>query len=1086
MAVPDRISADVNMRFFSRCLRTLSLALATLGCLPLISEPLFAQRYPILPVPNSPENIYSMMQDSRSRIWMGTLDDVLCFDGVRFYSIRQYGFPKETPNAFAEDSENGIWIGTQGTDYKGGRSQGGLYRYKAGRVEKISTGDVLSLASPVAGAMLVSFGTELNGRPTYGDLYLFREFKGAWKPQLLLPKSAHHLTIDHHGTTLFPCPDGWCELSQQQIAQPGSELNVIRHRGEPSVERVLRDRFDCVWFRAEKDASYQCPGAPSITYVPDEISKYDSSAHLEEAPDGSILLLVNFALGRPGSFHTAQVKNGMPAKMGDAIVAKDGTIWISAVGGLYRFMYPFQLEYWNQNDGVERPYSLNRFGGQILATGSGIVTLSMDRSKWVTLPGTEKLDGPGSLTPGPKRTFFASTWKGTVQIREDGKILRSGPSVLLGGMASNAQGQVWVGGWFDNKGLGRLVAQGDRLVIQPENVPENSVLGLKYDNQRHTLWACDGKELLYRKENEEWRHISQKDGLLDFNCHYVALQRDGNLWMSYDSSPFAHIENPMSGHPTITNYPINLEQQGNNTVLLDVDNRGWIWRGTTENYVADPKAAEAGNWLRLDEQDGLPAVNDGAFFNDTDGSIWMGAGSQIRHFTPPADFATSFPAPSLFVSGFSIGNALPVLADAFGAVAHGSDLTAHVGSLQFDRRNALRLRWRLLPDQPAWHSTTDLDLHLGRLSWGQHTLEFQAQLMDGPWSDLSSKTFRVLRPVWLSWPAIFGFLLVSGGGAALVHRRQRILKKRNETSLPSLAEWRLAALSPELQQLDGAVLDSRFKVGRVLARGGFATVAEGRDLQQNNLPCAVKIFRQELLDNDWMARRFRQEVQALETIRHPNVVSIYGHGATPSGSPYLVMEFVRGLTLRERIDKGPIPSQLTANYLRQAGSALAAIHAHGICHRDLKPENLMIRDNRPRGEDLVLIDFSIAIVQDPDQTLHGLSRAAGTIYYMAPEQSIGYADSSTDIYSLAKVLIEMLTGQRLTTLLPDASMDLSERVRDLITGLGLGLSANSIDLISSALEFDPSRRPKSSTEFAQPIAAELEALPLAVEESLEK
>lgn len=193
------------------------------------------------------------------------------------------------------------------------------------------------------------------------------------------------------------------------------------------------------------------------------------------------------------------------------------------------------------------------------------------------------------------------------------------------------------------------------------------------------------------------------------------------------------------------------------------------------------------------------------------------------------------------------------------------------------------------------------------------------------------------------------------------------------------------------------------------------------------------------------------------------------------------MEFIEGETLRQKLETGSLPPRQTLGYLRQMGHALEQIHGHGICHRDLKPENVMIRKASPDGQDLVLIDFSIAIVQDPDVTLHGLSRAAGTIYYMAPEQSIGYADSSTDIYSLAKVVIEMLTGQRLSALLPDASMDLSERVGELLAGLDLGLSSTSIQLMSSALEFDPSRRPKSAVQFAGQVAQDLDACPAAVE-----
>ncbi len=214
------------------------------------------------------------------------------------------------------------------------------------------------------------------------------------------------------------------------------------------------------------------------------------------------------------------------------------------------------------------------------------------------------------------------------------------------------------------------------------------------------------------------------------------------------------------------------------------------------------------------------------------------------------------------------------------------------------------------------------------------------------------------------------------------------------------------------------------------------------------MACAIKIFRQELLDKKWMERRFQQEVAALGRIRHPNVVKIYGSGRVQDGAFYLVMEFIEGITLRDRLEEAALTSGQVAAYMRQAGSALQAIHAQGICHRDLKPENMMIRSQCERGHELVLIDFSIAIVKDPDETMHGLSRAAGTFHYMAPEQAIGYADVSTDIYSLAKILIEMLTGQRLSVLLPDAAMDLPERVRELLGGLTVRLSPASIDLIA--------------------------------------
>jgi serine/threonine-protein kinase len=342
----------------------------------------------------------------------------------------------------------------------------------------------------------------------------------------------------------------------------------------------------------------------------------------------------------------------------------------------------------------------------------------------------------------------------------------------------------------------------------------------------------------------------------------------------------------------------------------------------------------------------------------------------------------------------------------------------------------------------------------------------------GPWSGTVSKSFTVLKPVWLTLPFLLGYLAagtLAGTGGYAWRRR---LRQRAATRLPALADWRMAVLSPDVASPNGTLLDERFEVGGIIARGGFATVYQGRDRRQG-LPCAVKIFRHELLENSWMARRFQQEVSALQQIDHVNVVRIYGHGSTGTGAPYLAMEFVDGQTLRDVLSGELLDRARVASYLRQTGSALAEIHARRICHRDLKPENLMIRRSGEAGKDLVLIDFSIAIVQDPDQTLHGLSRAAGTLQYMAPEQAIGYADASSDIYSLAKILLEMLTGERLSVLLPDASMDLPVKMREFLRGSGFGLSEGSIDLVAGALEFDPARRPKDARGFAERIAGDL-------------
>ena len=338
--------------------------LLLIGLAHLLAATSFAQHFPILAVPGSPHAIFTMMQDSRSALWLGTIDDVIRFDGERFYSLRPYGFPRETPNSFAEDKDGGIWITTQGTDANGGTGRGGVYRYQAGRVIKVFSGDGLSVAAISPELMVASVATELSAKPAFGDLILFHKSGNNWIPATLLERQANHLTVDHQGNLLFPCPGGWCEISRQRLlawADTGSSPAVQRHAGSPVIERVLRDRFGCLWFRAEAFASYQCPADAQPKLIPASISQTDTSAHLEETADGSIFMLVSLALGRPGAFHIATSDSGLPEPMGTAIVAKDGTIWIGAANGLYRFMHPFQVETWDQLN-LRMPVSILRNG----------------------------------------------------------------------------------------------------------------------------------------------------------------------------------------------------------------------------------------------------------------------------------------------------------------------------------------------------------------------------------------------------------------------------------------------------------------------------------------------------------------------------------------------------------------------------------------------------------------------------------------------------------------------------------------------------------------------------------------------------
>ena len=1036
----------------------------------------FAQQYPFLPVAGSPKGVKTLFQDSRGRLWLGGSEPA-CFDGVRFFVLRDYGFPPGEAYDFSEDASGAIWIG----------AGSGVYRFANGRVHEVGKGFAVSVIPATVDVAVAAVVPPSGAFRVNASLVRLRRSGDRWITETVMSlDSAGPLTLDPSGMLLYPVlGSGWREIGLEDVVRwrPGGQVPVIQHPVATfpvnGPMKILRDRFGCVWKGANGGNTYDCGSGGQV--APYKGATPGPSLH--EGSDGTMVLtgLSLLAVGRPGSFQIALPANGMPG-IGDAIAARDGTVWIAS-GGLYRFASPFRIEYWQARDGVPNfPWSLARSGGRVFAGLDGrIVVLGRDRSRWETWAAFEE-GGPAlGLLGGGDGSLVAAFMKGPAKkFGTNGTVLasteRNRPKSSMR-LARTAAGEIWLG----SHQLARLTRNGSVLRWEEhplQTQPSRNIVGLKYEEHTRKLWACYSGGLVVRDEHGAWKEFTTRDGLLTNACWSLAPLPNGDVWYAYWSShAIARIRPVADGRLSIRQYSADDGIPDPGSDVLDADQRGWLWRGgTLGTYVAEAADAEDGKWLELDQSDGFPAngMNTGSVFVDSDGSLWWGADNNLVHYTPPSDLVTPRFAPQIFVSAFSWDGAPPRLAEAVGALPHGSKVTAHIGSLQFDRRNALRIRYRLLPEQPSWRETRSLDLALGKLSSGAHTLEVQGRVFTGPWSVTASRSFTVLRPIGLTWPLLAAYFLVAAslaGGGYILHRRHLA---EEAALLPDLAAWRMGALLPEVNELEGTLLDSRFEVWGLLARGGFANVLDGHDREQNQR-CAIKVFRGEMKDKAWIQRSFEQEVAALKKVRHPNVVSIYAHGTAPSGAPYLVMEFVEGRSLRMVVEEGPLPPRRTARLLRQLASALDAIHALGICHRDVKPENVIVRHEASPDEESVLIDFSIAIVKDANETLHGLSRAAGSFDYMAPEQAVGYAEPSSDIYSLAKLVLEMLTGRQLKDLLPDAALDLPERVRGLARNMGVHFSDESVEMLATALEFDPARRPRAAGSFAAPLVNDLTA-----------
>lgn len=170
-------------------------------------------------------------------------------------------------------------------------------------------------------------------------------------------------------------------------------------------------------------------------------------------------------------------------------------------------------------------------------------------------------------------------------------------------------------------------------------------------------------------------------------------------------------------------------------------------------------------------------------------------------------------------------------------------------------------------------------------------------------------------------------------------------------------------------------------------------------------PLAVKVFRQ---PDPYLYQKFQQVIRQVMNLRHPHIVQLFDYGAMSDGALYLVMEFLPGGSLRDRLRGHPLPLKQAITVAGEVCEALEYAHAHGIIHRDIKPENILF-DARGRAK---LIDFTAAhFSREMTVTQDGI--LLGTPYYMSYEQAQGEdVVPASDIYSLGVVLFEMLTGQR--------------------------------------------------------------------------
>ncbi len=259
----------------------------------------------------------------------------------------------------------------------------------------------------------------------------------------------------------------------------------------------------------------------------------------------------------------------------------------------------------------------------------------------------------------------------------------------------------------------------------------------------------------------------------------------------------------------------------------------------------------------------------------------------------------------------------------------------------------------------------------------------------------------------------------------------------------------------------GRLLDNRYEILEVIGTGGMAVVYKARCHRLNRL-VAIKILKDDFLEDEDFRRRFHSESQAVAMLSHPNIVSVYDV-STSMMADYIVMELIEGISLKQYMEKkGVLNWKETLHFAIQIAKALEHAHGRGIVHRDIKPHNVMVLKNGS----VKVTDFGIARMMSKGNTL--TKEALGSVHYISPEQAKGgRVDNRSDIYSLGVVMYEMMSGRPPY----DGETPVSVAIQHINGGAALPSTMNPNipggleQIIMKAMAHDPVKRFDGATEM---------------------
>ena len=1027
---------------------------------------------------NAAFDLNSLATGPNGELWLASGHSLYRFDGLHYHRVES--FPLASALHVVRASDNSMWIA----------GEQGLVRYEQGRFETKLPGFFQSL---VAG------DGELFARRA-GELLRIGLDGSA---EATRPIGFPNLTVDDQGR-LWYTDSQWIYRLDRGAREAVKAARATSGFSLPAT-RALAGRGG-LWLSDSKHAVYLGPlPSPAPLRRTGTLFGAEASALLP-GRNGQIWFMGNNAV--EGLYPPVRFAVPAPPREPSMVLyeADDGQVWFRVPKqGLARGVPDPHWETWPASNwgGVSAGAIVREQDGGILLATHGGFLYRLDRSSrtWRRLPQSPAAEYFGILPLAAGEGLLAATHNlGLLHLSSEGAIRQRIPYPNPAEKSDSkhrdifrdAQGGIWVANKTALLALdgtpGAFHLRRVRLPAEPR-FAETADVEL---DRRGRLWVGYTRGLAWLDIGAgAWRPIETDKRAVDIRS-FSFRDNEREIWVAYrGKGRFSRLTAPSAGDGPwkVADFTLEAGYPAQSTYFLKTDSRGWIWRGTNEGvFVSDGRHIAPNDWLHLTRRTGLAGdtADQFGFLEDADGTVWLSTEEGVTHLRPdPAWFALPAQA-ALRLTRLHAGQKTYLDIDGIpSALPTGTrDVELDLGSMQVSPWRDVPFLYRLPDRSPTWRPAPQGRIRLQDLADGAWRIEAAfAAPNPAPALTIALHIGAPAAAPTRTWWLLLAALAAAAGVAARQSRHALpLLRLRYQWARlrHRLGGQPAGGSAPDADPLGdaeeqtalapGDLVAGRYRIVRPLSRGGFASVFEAEDAQHSQAPVAVKVFSRRVSEQPWVRDRFAHEIAALQLISHPGVLPLVDSWIGEDGRPYVVAPFVPGQTLRAALAAGPLPPDRAAHLIRGIGEALGAIHRSRVVHRDLKPENILLRPLSPGCEQPVVIDFGNASLFDASQPLANTLVLMGSPYYMAPEQLTQHYSPASDIYSLAVIAVEMLTGQNPSEFSHGAhERGFAAELAALLQSQGVN-GDPLIKLLAMALLPDPSARPVDAQNWAAGVA----------------